>query len=230
MITEAIIKSTKNQPLTPTDQVIMNTIKNVGGALTPGTVRFILKRMEFEQQKDISNDPDGEIVLNRYGYSMPKGEVDLLALLGLKRGRQDITNSFRNNLNPMLKAFERADYEFLKATGDYRGADAEKLITAFDNSQALRRKQAQRIKSMLDAYYALGMDEVQMSNALSKEGILGDKSGDVTKILNILNNIYVPSQIPPIAMRQGLSGGTGVQLPFNELLAIMNKYSTMGVE
>ena len=82
MITEAIIKSTKNQPLTPTDKVIMNTIKNVGGALTPGTVRFILKRMEFEQQKDISNDPDGEIVLNRYGYSMPKGEVDLLALLG----------------------------------------------------------------------------------------------------------------------------------------------------
>ena len=230
MITEAIIKSTKNQPLTPTDQVIMNTIKNVGGALTPGTVRFILKRMEFEQQKDISNDPDGEIVLNRYGYSMPKGEVDLLALLGLKRGRQDITNSFRNNLSPMLKAFERADYEFLKATGDYRGAEPDKLITAFENSQELRRKQAQRIKSMLDAYYTLGVDEIEMNRALTKDGILGAKGQDLTNIMQILNNVFVPASIPPIAQKQQLPGGTGVQLPFNELLAIMNKYSTMGVE
>ena len=48
--------------------------------------------------------------------------------------------------------------------------------------------------------------------------------------MQILNNVFVPASIPPIAQKQQLPGGTGVQLPFNELLAIMNKYSTMGVE
>jgi hypothetical protein len=83
---------------------------------------------------------------------------------------------------------------------------------------------------MLDAYYTLGVDEIEMNRALTKDGLLGVKGQDLTNIMQILNNIFVPSGIPPIAQKQQLPGGTGVQLPFNELLAIMNKYSTMGVE
>jgi hypothetical protein len=230
MVTEAIVKSSNNQPLTPTEQVIEKVIKQVGGALTPGTVRFILKRMEYEQQKDVAQDPDGEIVPNRYGYSMPKGEVDLLAFLGIKRGRQDFTESYRNNMRPILQAYERADAPFIKTVTDRRGASSEDVIKSYEESQNIRRRQAQRVKAMADAYYDLGMDMNEVSRAMTKDGILGDKSGDLDKIFNIMDNIFIPSNIPPLAQLQTIPGGSGTQLPYNELLAIINKYSTMGVE
>tara|TARA_A100001391_G_scaffold121645_2_gene82966 strand:+ start:354 stop:3896 length:3543 start_codon:yes stop_codon:yes gene_type:complete len=230
MVTEAIVKSSNNQPLTPTEQVIEKVIKQVGGALTPGTVRFILKRMEYEQQKDVAQDPDGEIVPNRYGYSMPKGEVDLLAFLGIKRGRQDFTESYRNNMRPILQAYERADAPFIKTVTDRRGASSEDVIKSYEESQNIRRRQAQRVKAMADAYYDLGMDMNEVSRAMTKDGILGDKSGDLDKIFNIMDNIFIPSNIPPLAELQRMPGGSGTQLPYNELLAIINKYSTMGVE
>jgi hypothetical protein len=45
-----------------------------------------------------------------------------------------------------------------------------------------------------------------------------------------MDNIFIPSNIPPLAQLQTIPGGSGTQLPYNELLAIINKYSTMGVE
>jgi len=83
---------------------------------------------------------------------------------------------------------------------------------------------------MADAYYDLGMDMNEVSRVMTKDGILGDKSGDLDKIFNIMDNTFIPSNIPPLAELQRMPGGSGTQLPYNELLAIINKYSTMGVE
>ena len=39
----------------------------------------------------------------------------------------------------------------------------------------------------------------EVSRAMTKDGILGDKSGDLDKIFNIMDNIFIPSNIPPLA-------------------------------
>jgi hypothetical protein len=101
-------------------------------------------------------------------------------------------------MRPILQAYERADAPFIKTVTDRRGASSEDVIKSYEESQNIRRRQAQRVKAMADAYYDLGMDMNEVSRAMTKDGILGDKSGDLDKIFNIMDNIFIPSNIPPL--------------------------------
>ena len=230
MITEAIIKGTqKAQADDPISTKINDTFTSVLGALNPGTVRFILKRLEYEQQK--GQFPEGVTSTNRYGYSLPKGEVDFAAFMGVKRSEQDLTKSFQSNVQPLLKLMDRSGYNFIKTVQDYRGADSETVIKAFTKSQELNRRAAQKLKGILDSYYRLGFTEQDMAEAFTEKGIKGDKSADVQKILRVLNNQLEPIGIPDLAFRQAnIQGGTGVSLPVNELIKIIEQYRQMGID
>ena len=230
MITEAIIKGTqKAEKDDPTLTKITDTFTSVLGALNPGTVRFILKRLEYEQQR--GDLPEGETPTNRYGYALPKGEVDFAAFMGVKRSQQDLTKSFSSNVQPLLKLMDRSGYNFIKTVQDYRGQDSDAVIKSFIKSQELNRRAAQKLKGVLDSYFRLGFSEIDMTNIFSDRGIKGDKSADLTKILQVLNNQLEPVAIPAVAMRQSeIEGGTGVSLPMNELINIMEQYRQMGID
>ena len=151
--------------------------------------------------------------------------------MGVKRSEQDLTKSFSSNVQPLLKLMDRAGNNFMKTVMDYRGADAETVIKSFTESQELNRRAAQKLKAILDSYYRLGFSEQDMINAFTDKGLKVDKSADVQKILRVLNNELDPVQIPDIALRQAmLEGGTGVSLPTNELIKIIEQYMKMGID
>jgi hypothetical protein len=126
---------------------------------------------------------------------------------------------------------DRSGYNFIKTVQDYRGADSETVIKAFTKSQELNRRAAQKLKGILDSYYRLGFTEQDMAEAFTEKGIKGDKSADVQKILRVLNNQLEPIGIPDLAFRQAnIQGGTGVSLPVNELIKIIEQYRQMGID
>ena len=230
MITEAIIKGTqKAERDDPISTKIRDTFTEVLGALNPGTVRFILKRLEYEQQR--GQFPEDVTPTNRYGYALPKGEVDFAAFMGVKRSEQDLTKSFSSNVQPLLKLMDRAGNNFIKVVQDYRGQDSEKVIEAFTESQELNRRASQKLKAILDSYYRLGFTERDMRDAFTDKGIKGSKPADIKKIMKVLNNQLDPVDIPGLAIRQSITpGGTGVSLPMNELVNIMEQYRQMGID
>ena len=108
-----------------------------------------------------------------------------------------------------------------KVIGDYRYVKPEDVIKAYNKSQVEKRRSSQILKGVLDSYYALGLDEQRMAGSLTKEGILGNKSADMNKLLKIMANYFEPVSISDSARREAMGkGGAGTPVPLIELIAM----------
>jgi len=222
MITDALldtysqIKGVSYQPQEPeiTAQ-LMQYLTPLAQVLKPGTMDFLQKRAQYEKSKSMRGEYDLPPIKNGI-VSFSEGEVDNLALAGLKRQRIDIQGSIpyvlrdsMNKINNSGKLFDRAIKDFavgkpgLTETGQILYGDGVKsreqyylddIRPRYIDSQKSRIEGFQELRSILDDYRVLLGDDYRREfyNGLSRYGKSMPSKQDSQIIESAFRNIYVP--------------------------------------
>ena len=170
------------------------TINKIGRVLkdtfTPGTLDYINKRLMADKSEQKFGEGQAK---NQYGFSIAKGEVDNLALFGLRRQTANLSEGFKFNTSKPLGDMKKSKRRFKNVIKDYTNTDPNAVVEAYKESQLNKYKHAQRLKTVLRSYRRLGMDEGDMYKALTKEGLLSDQ--DFEALMMVENNIFVPDAL-----------------------------------
>ena len=157
---------------------------------SPGTLDYINKRLLAEKTEQKFGEGQAK---NQYGFSIAKGEVDNLALFGLRRQTANLSEGFKFNTSKPLGDMKKSKRRFKNVIKDYTNTDPNAVVEAYKESQLNKYKHAQRLKTVLRSYRRLGMDEGDMYKALTKEGLLSDQ--DFEALMMVENNIFVPDAL-----------------------------------
>ncbi len=170
------------------------TINKIGRVLkdtfTPGTLDYINKRLMADKSEQKFGEGQAK---NQYGFSIAKGEVDNLALFGLRRQTANLSEGFKFNTSKPLGDMKKSKRRFKNVIKDYTNTDPNAVVEAYKESQLKKYEHAQRLKTVLRSYRRLGMDEGDMYKALTKEGLLSDQ--DFEALMMVENNIFIPDAL-----------------------------------
>ena len=157
---------------------------------SPGTLDYINKRLLAEKTEQKFGEGQAK---NQYGFSIAKGEVDNLALFGLRRQTANLSEGFKFNTSKPLGDMKKSKRRFKNVIKDYTNTDPNAVVKAYQESQQNKYKHAQRLRTVLRSYKRLGMDESDMYLALTKGGVLSDQ--DFEALMLVDNNIFMPDEV-----------------------------------
>jgi hypothetical protein len=176
---------------------------------TPGTIKLIQKRQQYNASKKL-REPYGLEPLKKGLFSFSEGEVDVLAALGLKRERLDLTAGASFALKPVLQDIDRAGSDFNRLlqspslTEEYDMTDLLRLNTesgknqinsAYIDAQKKRLYGYEQLDSLLDDYSKVFgpsyLADVENAYSLNRrKANLTDKQFQY--IMDVENNIFNP--------------------------------------
>jgi hypothetical protein len=181
---------------------------------TPGTIKLIQKRQQYNASKKL-REPYGLEPLKKGLFSFSEGEVDLLAALGLKRERLDLTAGASFALKPVLQDIERAGSDFNRLiqspslTEEYDMTDLLRLNTesgknqinsAYIDAQKKRLYGYEQLDALLDDYSKVFGPSylADVENAYS----LNRRKANLTDtqfqyIMDVENNTFNPVDFAP---------------------------------
>ena len=219
MVLQNALDAYRGKGATPDETAGASIYRAVSKSFTPGTVDYFRKRILASQQE--KKFGEGETP-NQYGFTIGPGEVDNLALFGLRRQSVNLSEGFKFNTSKPLGDMKRSKGRFTNVIRDYRTTNPQDVVDAYKESQQNKLKHAQRLRTILQAYEKLGMDEGDMYQALTKSGILSDAGFNDLMLIN--ENIFMPDNLSEDAMILG-ELETKVPIPYQEIYDLYNAFS-----
>ena len=219
MVLQNALNAYKGKGATPDETPAASIYRAVSKSFTPGTVDYFRKRILASQQE--KKFGEGETP-NQYGFTIGPGEVDNLALFGFRRQSVNLSEGFKFNTSKPLGDMKRSKGRFTNVIRDYRTTNPQDVVDAYKESQQNKLKHAQRLRTILQAYEKLGMDEGDMYQALTKSGILSDAGFNDLMLIN--ENIFMPDDLSEDAMILG-ELETKVPIPYQEIYDLYNAFS-----
>ena len=159
--------------------------RGVGGALyktfEPGFVSNLRKNLQAYKSRQLRGDEYG--VYDKGLRSIPDGDIDLMAHLGIRRQRFDMTSSIPYNFTPTLRSYSRPDTklkQLLRSSvgGQFdpiRPVTQERIYDAYVRAQKNRLVDQQKLRGLIKDYKAMGFDLTDIIASFSRYGALPDK-------------------------------------------------------
>jgi len=168
------------------------------GPFVPGFATAINKSYQYSKSKEKADQFGGE-PRKKGGASTIAGEQDLLAGIGFKRQRFDITNSVKNSLKSPLKRASTAGRDLTyELNNNYNLTEEDKpaIEELYLDAQRNKLGAYQELKSLTDSYKSLfGADYVsKFQKAIKLSGI---PDGQAKHINNASSNIFEPYLFKP---------------------------------
>ena len=199
MITEGLL--TGYDRLTSDDPVYRKAIYAAEALLKPiepGAYTQYKKSREYDKAKAKAEQFGGE-ARKKGGSTFIPGEVDLLANIGLKRQRFDITNSVKYALKSPLNRAKRAGSDLtyeLNSNYNLMAEDIPDIEQMYLDSQEYKLGAYQELRSLTDSYKeVLGADYGE--DFYAALDLAGYSSEQIKDINNASNNIFEPYLFKP---------------------------------
>ena len=212
MIIQGMLDKYRGKGMDPDQPLISGISEAILKSLTPGTIDFFLRRYNYERGKRKFGEGT-----SKYGFPVIPGEVDFPAFLGVKRQRANLSKGLNWNVKKPIRDMNNSKRLFTNEISNYLGGDPKRILNAYKKSQANKMSHAQRLRTLVKAYRALGMDEGDMYMALTKQGLLTGKNFD--ELMYADQNIFMADEIPETAMLMG-EMETKADIPYNEIYDI----------
>lgn len=205
MLTEALMESVAQGK----EGRFGEAAKSLATVFTPGTLKLINKRQQYNASKKL-REPYGLEPLKNGLFSFSEGEVDIPAALGLKRERLDLTAGASFALKPVLQDIDRAGSDFNRLlqspslTEEYDMTDLLRLNTesgknqinsAYIDAQKKRLYGYEQLDALMDDYSKVFgpsyLADVEQAYSLNRrKASLTDKQFQY--IMDVENNIFNP--------------------------------------
>tara|TARA_Y100000114_G_scaffold135963_1_gene137159 strand:- start:261 stop:3947 length:3687 start_codon:yes stop_codon:yes gene_type:complete len=208
--------------------------KGIGGAFVktfePGFVSNLKKNFQAYNSRKVRGDDFG--VYDKGLRSIPDGDIDLMAHLGVRRQRFDMTASIPYNFLPTMRAYSRPDTELRELLRKGVGANVSRddLGRAYDKAQQNRSADMLKLRALIKDYEAMGMDFTEIVNAFSRGGAFPDKELGET-MRGVLESSKLNNFIPlPFKEEQTAESMYGINVPYDLFQDIYNHYEGRTVE
>ena len=166
---------------------------------TPGFLDFIMRRREFEQSR-AKQEGIGREALKKFGTTYKEYEVDMPALLGLKRDYLDISNSVSFNVAPIIGDVRGATSKLNKALRTNPNLnDPNEITQMYTDSQKKKYESMQRLRGLLIDYETLFGTE-DFGQAFYDGLTTGRRAPKPEAFLETINeasnNVFNPDAVP----------------------------------
>ena len=205
-----------------------NVLRGLLKSFEPGTITFLRKRKDFYDAQERRGE--GREV-NQYGFSIAPGEVDIPAFIGLRRQKVNLSQGVGLNAGEHIRNMRKSKSIFTNKVRDYTIDDPKEVLDAYKTSQKEKLKHAQRLRGLVKAYKALGMEDVDIYKALIKEGAL---SPDVAKdefreMILADKNIFRPDMVDTSTIRFSKKGSQ-TPIPLNSIMDLNRKLQNSKID
>tara|TARA_R100001129_G_scaffold74698_2_gene51035 strand:- start:1026 stop:4853 length:3828 start_codon:yes stop_codon:yes gene_type:complete len=211
--------------------------KAIGSALAtslvPGFASYLNRVNEYYTTQ--AERGEGRELYSKGYRSIPEGDVDLLAAIGARRERFDISSSIDYNLNKVLRDYNYPDKDYKKlidqgvgkTVGPF-GTDlnipfmkgpvtSKQIYDKFKEAQENRKASMEELRALLADYGDLGLNLQDLKDAYELYGLRKRKLGGKTldAIQGAINNTFIPVEVEESTMNKYLSRTQRV--PYREM-------------
>ena len=208
MLTEAIVESGEKASEGKLGEAGVKLLN----VFNPGTLKLIQKRAQYESELKLK-EPYGLEPVKKGSFTMSRGEVDLLAALGLKRERQDLTASVPFALKDVFGEIDKSgkDYEYLlrqpALTSEYGFSDfitgktksgTGQIRDSYIKGQKNKVEGLQKLQSLIDDYESIfGSDYLaEMERGYTEDYTKGKgfNSKQLDYLDSSIQNVFIPNE------------------------------------
>ena len=120
---------------------------------------------------------------------------------------------------------------FTNKVRDYTIDDPKEVLDAYKTSQKEKLKHAQRLRGLVKAYKALGMEDVDIYKALIKEGALSPNvaKDEFREMILADKNIFRPDMVDTSIIRFSKKGSQ-TPIPLNSIMDLNRKLQNSKID
>ena len=208
MLTEAIIEAGEKGSEGKIGEAGLKLLN----VFNPGTLKLIQKKAQYESELKLK-EPYGLEPVKKGSFTMSRGEVDLLAALGLKRERQDLTASVPFALKDVFAEIDNSgkDYEYLlrqpALTSEYGFSDfitgktksgAEQITDAYIKGQKNKGEGLEKLQSLIDDYESIFgseyLSEIERGYTEDYTKGKGFNGKQLDYLSSAIQNVFIPNE------------------------------------
>ena len=183
MLTDAFLDSLGGK--TASEATVSRKLDSIGDTILDIGDPFILKFLEKRKQYEASGKTD-------YYSSIPESATEWPAIFGFKKQRADFTAGARFNFNPAFNKITKADNLMNDSLTKPNVTSPEEIFKDYKDVQSVRLEGFRDIKSMVELYSELGMDEADIINAISLDETFNIDKDRVGLLEAASNNMFIP--------------------------------------
>ena len=223
MISSNIYKELTNDYAVQNEGVAPKLLRAAAKSFVPGTATFIKKKIEFNKSRKKYGEGNE---VNKRGFPINEGSVSGAAFLGGKESEVNISKGISYKLRPIIKNIMESKREYTNMIRTYNGLNEGVLIEAYMDSQKLKHKNMQLLRSAIKAYKDIGLSIDDIIIELNSKG-MGGKQYTNTIILAD-ENIFIPDRITERDMIKAQE--TGVNIPYKDFDNLYNQYNNLEID